>query len=393
MKKKPLAIVLVVITLVSLGFPVKTVRDQPEQRFLRINPSTIEREGIKALKPEQLSISLSTGKIKPIEAKLKEIRALYPGERARVIIQLNEPISPEKLKELSSLGVSIESYVPNFAFLADVQTKLLEDLLTLPFVRWVGPYKPEYKLSAAISKALKELDPSETMLLIVKGFSSDSSDELRADVEAAGGKIIRILPLNGAIVRIPAGSVGKLSEKESVVAIDLMKPKVLSIPRPQNPGNSIEEGLTPQVPPDFKNYFAGLITGTYWFRLNYGFDGTGITVAVGDTGLDIADTIGTDDDGDGLVDEDGPEPGVWVNNDGDYLINEDDPDDDGDGLVDEDPVNGIDDDGDWYVDEDPVSGLDEDGDGLMDEDEVDGVDNDGDGLIDEDPSGIDNDWG
>ena len=78
-------------------------------------------------------------------------------------------------------------------------------------------------------------------------------------------------------------------------------------------------------------------------------------------------------------------------------------DDDGDGMVDEDRVDGIDNDGDQLIDEDGVSGdvggpqgrgsitltrhasdRDDDGDGLVDEDGIDGVDNDGDALVDED---------
>jgi len=139
------------------------------------------------------------------------------------------------------------------------------------------------------------------------------------------------------------------------------------------------------------NYWSTrLLVGSYWMNLA-GYDGEGQVIMIGDTGLDTGDTAGVDNDGDGLIDEDGPD-GTWVNDDGDYLINEDDPDDDCDGVVDEDPVNGVDDDGDFYVDEDPVAGMDEDGDGSIDEDEIDGVDNDGDGLVDEDPSGVDNDW-
>lgn len=48
-------------------------------------------------------------------------------------------------------------------------------------------------------------------------------------------------------------------------------------------------------------------------------------------------------------------------------------------------VKGIDDDGDGAVDESPASDSDDDEDGVADEDWIDGVDNDGDGAVDEDP--------
>ena len=62
-----------------------------------------------------------------------------------------------------------------------------------------------------------------------------------------------------------------------------------------------------------------------------------------------------DNDLDGLIDEDGPDP--QFDNDGDGRLNEDGLytlfDDDWDGQLNEDPVNGIDDDGDGLIDEDP----------------------------------------
>jgi hypothetical protein len=94
----------------------------------------------------------------------------------------------------------------------------------------------------------------------------------------------------------------------------------------------------------------------------------------------------TDDDGDGMVDEDGVEV---IDNDGDGLVNEDpvDPqvDNDGDGKLNEDPVDRVDNDGDGLIDEDPAEQFDNDLDGLIDEDGPDPqIDNDGDGKFSED---------
>ena len=94
----------------------------------------------------------------------------------------------------------------------------------------------------------------------------------------------------------------------------------------------------------------------------------------------------TDDDGDGLIDED---PVELFDDDGDGLINEDplDPqvDNDEDGQLNEDPIDRVDNDGDGLVDEDPEEAFDNDGDGLVNEDGPDPqIDNDGDGLLNED---------
>ena len=96
--------------------------------------------------------------------------------------------------------------------------------------------------------------------------------------------------------------------------------------------------------------------------------------------------IVTDDDGDGVVDEDGVE---LIDNDGDGLFNEDSVelqvDNDGDGQLNEDPVDNTDNDDDGQLDEDPPEHFDNDLDGRIDEDGPDSqVDNDGDGKLSED---------
>jgi hypothetical protein len=148
---------------------------------------------------------------------------------------------------------------------------------------------------------------------------------------------------------------------------------------------------------------------------------------------------GVDNDGDGLIDEDGPDADVdglcdaldgedcdGVDNDGDGEIDEGLPDVDGDGVCDARDVEDCDardNDGDGEIDEgfadsdgdgwadcvdvETCDGLDNDGNGVIDEgfpdgdhdgvpdcldsEDCDGVDNDGDGQIDEDTSDIDGD--
>jgi len=129
---------------------------------------------------------------------------------------------------------------------------------------------------------------------------------------------------------------------------------------------------------------------------------------------------GADNDGDGATDGQDRDCAPYINeddmdrvdNDDDFLIDEDpsdvdcpyDGDDDCDGFIDEDPKNMADDDQDGLFDEDPANGFlgkDNDWDGFVDEDgagrfdtdgdtaveveQFEGVDDDGDTSVDEDP--------
>ncbi|HXF51248.1 MAG TPA: hypothetical protein VNM43_06170 [Dehalococcoidia bacterium] len=142
-------------------------------------------------------------------------------------------------------------------------------------------------------------------------------------------------------------------------------------------------------------------------------NGDGHVCRVGDQRVDEDPVDGVDDDYKIGGGEGGAAPSNCFDgqdNDGDGLIDGDDPDCEGDNLADEDPPpgqTGSDDDKDGREGASSPLGtcddqLDNDGDGLrdladsncagkVDEDPVDGVDNDGDGRIDEDPRNEDRD--
>ncbi len=377
---------ILVVFLTVLRIPVAAApkfTGSPQVQLIHPKDFEIQFGGWAGPQPEAV-LKLPSGTLSPGEPDIEGIRALYPGDRARVIVQFDGPIMPEWTQQLESMGAVVETYIPDNALLITVPSDLVSELLSVEHVRRIGPFRPEYKMTQRTAQRLSA--STGPVMMLVKGFAADSPEDLRRAVESLGGRVVRELPMNGAFVVLPADRAGDLASSAYVLSMDLVEPKAPVAPV------QIQGEAAPPANAQPENYWAGQVTGSYWINLLWGITGAGVTVAVGDTGLDTGDTAGVDDDGDGLVDEDPVEPGCWINNDGDYLINEDDPDDDGDGLVDEDPVNGLDDDWDGYVDEDPVAGLDEDGDGLVDEDPIDGADNDGDGYVDEDPAGIDNDW-
>src|ERR1700722_3833080 len=48
--------------------------------------------------------------------------------------------------ELKNLGADALKYVPADPFIVRITNNSLPQLRSLPFVRWVGPYRPEHKI-------------------------------------------------------------------------------------------------------------------------------------------------------------------------------------------------------------------------------------------------------
>src|SRR5262245_45068915 len=61
------------------------------------------------------------------------------------VIQFNAGLKPEEREQLRGLGVDLLRYVPDDAFVARVNGIAESAVRSLPFVRFVGEYRPEHK--------------------------------------------------------------------------------------------------------------------------------------------------------------------------------------------------------------------------------------------------------
>ncbi len=79
-------------------------------------------------------------------------KAAQPGQRASglLLIQFHHAPGPDERAQLAAMGLDLLHYVPDDAFLARGKSVSLEQLRALPFVQWVGDYRPEYKIHGAL---------------------------------------------------------------------------------------------------------------------------------------------------------------------------------------------------------------------------------------------------
>ncbi len=82
------------------------------------------------------------------------------------IVQFKGPIRQEWKEALKDKGVEVYGYIPYYAVFARMDADKKKEILSLPFVRWVGLFHPYYKISP---KILKSEPMKESRGTLVKG--------------------------------------------------------------------------------------------------------------------------------------------------------------------------------------------------------------------------------
>jgi hypothetical protein len=188
------------------------------------------------------------------------------------IVHFDGLIQGEWKKNLEDLKVIIIGYIPDNAYLVKMNGEVRKKIEHLPFVRWIGPYQPGYKLESGL------LENSGEIELNVKVFrdSKENILEVRNNLKALGGVITYDGNDNYVIrVKIDATRIKDIAFIPEVEWIGEYRPPI------------------PMM--DYVRDF----TGADLVHLN-GFNGSGIVGEVNDNGFDVnhpdfaGQIIGTD---------------------------------------------------------------------------------------------------
>jgi len=121
---------------------------------------------------------------------------LEPSSDLR-IVQFNTLVLSEYRSQLEAAGARIYRYLPNNALIVDASAYAAGEISRQPQVRWVGPYRPEYKLEPSLLANLlanKGGAPARYHLeLFERGLASQTLVGER--IEALGGQVDATLPL------------------------------------------------------------------------------------------------------------------------------------------------------------------------------------------------------
>lgn len=123
-------------------------------------------------------------------------------------------------QKLEDLGGTLYWYIPDYAFLVEMDTSVLAKVQSLPFVRWVGIYQPAYK----IHSYLLGRGSTENMAINIL-TSGTNPNPVVSEVRSLGGEV---LGTSGGIIRaeVVASGVSKLATMNDVVWIEPWYPRI-----------------------------------------------------------------------------------------------------------------------------------------------------------------------
>ena len=209
---------------------------------------------------EALFIHLQAGSFDPLTdspAILPELtyNAVEIEQAGTYLLQFSGPVLDEWKAAVEAAGGQIGPYIPDYAFLVYLDVAAKAAVSNLPFVRWVGPYQPAYKLAPWV-------DFSERSYRVILAPW--------ANKQQAG---LGLSALSSSLTEQADGYSAVLDEQGIRGAA--MRPEVLWI--------------EPIYLQELHNDIGGgtIMGGSTAFTR--GYDGAGIEIAVTDTGLDTGD--------------------------------------------------------------------------------------------------------
>lgn len=140
-----------------------------------------------------LEISMDRAKFDPLKGTPEipqELKALPDNEI--FLLQCTGPIEREWRNTLSQKGVKIYGYIPHYAFIVRISPSNIEDIKSLDFVRWIGPYHPYYKISTEFEN-LKKVENTSGVYVKNRGFVQ-YADPLYIDQPHLKSVVVYCLP-------------------------------------------------------------------------------------------------------------------------------------------------------------------------------------------------------
>ncbi len=235
--------------------------------------SVVSSSDAKNIRLRNEIIDTDSGANRAALAGQKSAHALTSG---LFLIQFHGPLEPAQRAELKKSGVELIKYVPDDAFIAKLENISPATVSALSFVRWVGPYKAEHKIHPQLAAFAKNAAWSNTPVSVNILLAASASAKEIAAVRKLLGTVNHESHLRqGVFLRgdISSAQMDALSREGSVLWLERAPKRKL-----------VDEAAAKIVGGDD----GAVATRTVTQQL--GFDGSGVTVCVADTGLDTGNT-------------------------------------------------------------------------------------------------------
>ena len=221
-------------------------------------------------KPIRLRNPLSTA---PTPARTQSLVSTPAPASGLFIIQFRESPKPQWRAQLATLGVTLLNYIPDDAFVAKFENVSAAEIRALGFVQFVGEYRAEQKVHSRLQQAVNSTKGDKLEIAVLLSAQASESDaqqakgrftQLTQETKLSSGRVLR-----GAITKAQLDS---LAASDSVLWIE------------SAPKMKLNDEVASKI-------VAGDGGPNLLAMQSLGYDGSGVTVAVADSGLNNGDAL------------------------------------------------------------------------------------------------------
>jgi PGF-pre-PGF domain-containing protein len=183
-----------------------------------------------------------------------QTQSVTPFEKGYYIVQFKGIIQPEWQKEIQNVS-RIYGYIPENAYVLYLNDTKASHIKTLPYFKWMGEVKPEYKIEPGLRNT------KGNITLNIKFYKTDNSLNTTDNIKKMGGII--------------------LSDNSRLLQININSSLIDSIAALEN-----VEWIEKHHKPVILNNNASKIMNVTTIHQNYSLNGAGQVIGIADTGLD-----------------------------------------------------------------------------------------------------------
>ena len=216
-------------------------------------------------------IPLRAGTIDPFADAPQPATGFEAKPSGRVfLLQFHTPSMGAYRERLAALGVEVLQPMPHNAHVVRMGAGQRNEVLAEPFVRWVSPFHPSYRIDPQLLGELDALAESgEIRRYVIQVFTRGPAEKalLAGEVAALGGDVV-LATLNGFLLeaRLTADQVRAIAHSDSLHWIE------------------------PWTPRENDMDIARMVSGADFIETAGGYDGTGVRGEVMDSGVDMDHT-------------------------------------------------------------------------------------------------------
>ncbi len=112
------------------------------------------------------------------------------GGEKYYIVQFISSVKNEWKETINSMGGKVISYVPNHAYIVKMPLSLVNEVENLSFVRWVGEYKPAYRVNPRLIIGKYRQKGTDDVSLMILLYKDEDISNVMSSIKGMGAKIL-----------------------------------------------------------------------------------------------------------------------------------------------------------------------------------------------------------